>query len=551
MSEHTAKNASAMAVVEMPASKSEEFSVQADPVSNDSASNVSSLVDVPLTFKILSIIMVSAIGFGSSWSSGITGAMKTALKKGLKINNTQYALLDASEDFMKTVLVMVSGVVTDRIGGAKAILYGNVIYSIGSILVATATTVRNYQFMIFGQIVLSLGDIATQIAQYKIFSSWFPPSHGFASTLALELAIGKIGGFVGKSTANIIAKKTGDFSWVFWTAVFMNLFTNVMTIAFFFFTKYCERRFKGMSDPATGEVLTEKNKKFELRKILELPWTFWGVMLFTLFETSNAIVFQANATELAQLRFGTDAITAGWYSSLLQYAGFFVVPCVGIFVDLYGNRLILFVVCGAGVLLSMCLVNWATTTQGTAAAFGIYAVAYSLGPTLIIDSIRTSIWHQSVFGSAYAIKITLNNAQNIIIRILTGVLQDDSPDSNPYTKVTPVYVVLSAGSFLVSIIFLGIFLFAKLNKSSIYVDIARLQWTRKHRIAHGEEIKERCVAVGLGEEKGGGENGEMVEEMGEKRRMRKISMGAFGMLCFWILGSWVAYFWGVATGNND
>ena len=46
--------------------------------------------------------------------------------------------------------------------------------------------------MIVGEVVLSLGDIATQIAQYKIFSSWFPPSHGFASTLGLELGIGKV-----------------------------------------------------------------------------------------------------------------------------------------------------------------------------------------------------------------------------------------------------------------------------------------------------------------------------------------------------------------------
>jgi hypothetical protein len=46
--------------------------------------------------------------------------------------------------------------------------------------------------MVIGEVVLSLGDIATQIAQYKIFSSWFPPSHGFASTLGLELGIGKV-----------------------------------------------------------------------------------------------------------------------------------------------------------------------------------------------------------------------------------------------------------------------------------------------------------------------------------------------------------------------
>lgn len=40
--------------------------------------------------------------------------------------------------------------------------------------------------------VLALGDIATQVAQYKMFSSWFPPSNGFASTLGFELAIGKV-----------------------------------------------------------------------------------------------------------------------------------------------------------------------------------------------------------------------------------------------------------------------------------------------------------------------------------------------------------------------
>jgi hypothetical protein len=93
------------------------------------------LVTVPLSFKLASIVLVSAIGFGSAWSSGITGVMKTAIKKvfhisftrlsyyakeiqGMNINNTQYAILDASEDFMATALVLLTGQVTDRIGGA-------------------------------------------------------------------------------------------------------------------------------------------------------------------------------------------------------------------------------------------------------------------------------------------------------------------------------------------------------------------------------------------------------------------------------------------------
>lgn len=72
------------------------------------------------------------------------------------------------------------------------IVYGNIVYTIGSILVAAATTVRSFNFMIGGRVILAFGDIATQIAQYKMFSSWFAPSNGFASTLGFELAIGKV-----------------------------------------------------------------------------------------------------------------------------------------------------------------------------------------------------------------------------------------------------------------------------------------------------------------------------------------------------------------------
>ncbi|KAL4980450.1 major facilitator superfamily domain-containing protein [Aspergillus desertorum] len=379
----------------------------------------------PLLAKLFAVSLISCVSFGSHWSSGVTGAMKSTIKQQRHVSNTRFSLLEASEDFMATVLLLVSGIVTDRVGGAEMIVYGNIVYTIGSILVAAATTVRSFNFMIGGRVILALGDIATQIAQYKMFSSWFPPSNGFASTLGFELAIGKLGGFVGKSTANIIAKvitlsipaselvltsqNTSDFAWVFWTSVFMNLFTNAATAIFYFFTRYCNKHYTGRQDGATKEVLTEKNRKFEFQKIFHLPWMFWAVMAFSLFQTSTALVFSQNATELAEKRFDVDSITAGWYSSLSQYAGFLLVPCLGVFIDVLGNRASVLCACGLGIFLSMVLVHFANTIAGTAASFVIYAIAVSLGPTSIIDSIRR-IWHQSVFGSAYALKVTMNNA---------------------------------------------------------------------------------------------------------------------------------------------
>jgi hypothetical protein len=78
----------------------------------------------PLYWKFIAVVLISCISFGSSWSSGITGALKSTLKKELDINNKQFSLLEASEDFMVTLLILSSGIVTDRIGGAGAMLYG-------------------------------------------------------------------------------------------------------------------------------------------------------------------------------------------------------------------------------------------------------------------------------------------------------------------------------------------------------------------------------------------------------------------------------------------
>ncbi|CEL01359.1 hypothetical protein ASPCAL00943 [Aspergillus calidoustus] len=479
----------------------------------------------PLLAKLFTVFLISCISFGSHWSTGVTGAMKSTIKKEMNINNTQFSLLEASEDFMATVLMLLSGIITDRVGGAGMMVFGNIIYTIGSILVAAATTVRSFNFMIGGRVILALGDIATQIAQYKMFSSWFAPSNGFASTLGFELAIGKIGGFVGKSTANVIAKNTGNFAWVFWTSVFMNLFTNFTTILFWFFTRYCNAHYTSPRDRATKEELTDKNKRFEWKKMLQLPWTFWCILAFSLFQTSAALVFSQNATELAEQRFEVDAVKAGWYSALSQYAGFFLVPCLGVFIDVLGNRASIISLCGLGTFLAMVLVNFAPSKGGTAASFGVFAIASSLGPTSIIDSIRTSLWHQSVFGSAYALKITMNNAMNIIIRIITGALQDADGDS--YRRVVQVYLFQGAAGLAIGLgIFVGSFFAAELDL---------LQWTRWKRLSQGPEIiqglKERNLVL-------------------NPRRTKRIAITGFACIMALTVGGWVAYIWGAVTGHN-
>jgi hypothetical protein len=47
--------------------------------SQDSPANA--LPSVPLQMKLLSVLLVSCIGFGSQWSGGVSSAMKSTMKK--------------------------------------------------------------------------------------------------------------------------------------------------------------------------------------------------------------------------------------------------------------------------------------------------------------------------------------------------------------------------------------------------------------------------------------------------------------------------------------
>jgi MFS family permease len=314
---------------------------------------------------------------------------------------------------------------------------------------------------------------------------------------------------------------------VYWVAVFMNLFTNLATIAFYKFRQYTDKHYaEGLRDPSTGEVLKENTKKFEIRKVLALPWPFWAILSFSLFETSTAVVFNANATEMAEERFNISAVKAGWYTALTQYLGFFLVPLLGVFIDLFGQRLSVVLYCGTGVFIAMCLAAFGPNVAGTAASLGVYAVSYIAGPTVIIDGIRTSIWYQDTFGAAYAVKILMNNSMNILVRVVTGVIQDRDNDS--YENVVYVYVVLAAGSVVVGILMLA--------GSYWRTDLMRLQWTKKDRLQKGNVINE------LREE---------YEKGSRKEKHRLLGKLMFGSLFVLALGAWVAYFWGVATGNNE
>ena len=113
---------------------------------------------------------------------------------------------------------------------------------------------------------------------------------------------------------------------------------------------------------------------------------------------------------------------------------------------------------------------------------------------------------------------------NIIVRVITGVIQDR--DNNSYDNVTIVYVILAGISVVVS---LGLSVV-----SWVFIDFRQMQWSRKLRIARADVLHERRRRFEEGE-----------------GRSKPVSQACMVATAVFVLGAWCAYFWGVATGNNE
>ena len=125
---------------------------------------------------------------------------------------------------------------------------------------------------------------------------------------------------------------------MYWIAFFVNLFTNVVCGAFYWFIHTSKGKYGLIKDPATGERLRNSAKKLNFKIIFEMPWTLWVIIAYTLFTTGTISVFNTNATELAEQRFKVDAVQAGWYTAILRYGSFAIIPAVAVLTDFYGNR---------------------------------------------------------------------------------------------------------------------------------------------------------------------------------------------------------------------
>ncbi|OBZ74609.1 Major facilitator superfamily domain-containing protein 1 [Grifola frondosa] len=406
---------------------------------------------LPIAWQAAIIVLTCLCTFGNHWSNGLIVALKTTIIAETHINNSQFATLVAVTNLVSTFLCIGLGFYIDKWGGAllSVILAG--FHLSGAMVMSGAATnnLNSYPLLIVGKVLAAIGDGSLDNAQHRIFSTYFAPGKGFAFSIGAIWCIANLAQFTGQSTANVITQNLGSYAWALWISSVIALFSFLCAVAVFLLDRFLRARYE-VTDQTSGRRHTGQTRGgvFSLRAMRRLPLTFWLVVLFAVFENAGVQSFVSISTQFAQQRLKKGAVIGGWVSSfyLLLPAG--LTPFLGIYIDVFGQRIGFLFVSALTFLVSMLLLKFSHSVPTFVAAYVFYALSQAVTPAPQVEIIRNIIPDPQYFATGFAIKKSVVQASIVIITTAAGRLQDLSPTDSldPAVTLWLVYAFLSAAA---------------------------------------------------------------------------------------------------------
>ncbi|CAL1698271.1 unnamed protein product [Somion occarium] len=440
---------------EQQESKSSHVEVQAQSLEYGS-STPSGKQKLPYTWQFVMIILTCLCTFGNHWSNGLIVSLKTTIIRETHINNSQFATLVAITNLVNTFLCIGLGFCIDKWGGTLLSLIMAGFHLSGAMVMSGAATnnLNSYPLLIVGKVLAAIGDGSLDNAQHRIFATYFLPGRGFAFSIGAIWGIANLAQFTGQSTANVIATNLGSYAWALWISSVIALFSFLCALTVFFLDRYLRARYD-ITDQTSGKrhVGAVKGGAFSLKAIRHLPLTFWLVVLFAVFENAGVQSFVSISTQFAQQRLKKGAVIGGWVSSFYLLLPACLTPFLGIYIDVYGQRIGFLFLSGLTFLISMLLLKFSHTVPTFVAAYIFYALSQCVTPAPQVEIIRSIIPDAQYFATGFAIKKSVVQASIVIITTAAGKLQDDSPTDSldPAVTLWLVYAFLSvavSGSLL-------------------------------------------------------------------------------------------------------
>lgn len=369
------------------------------------------LLPPPASIRWTVLVLISLAMFGNYYAYDAVGPLADLLQQLLGFSDTQIGTLNAIYSFPNILMVLIGGIIVDRLGARFAVLLFAVICLVGAIVTACSPS---FVVMAIGRLIFGLGAESLIVAVTVAIGQWFVGRQlGFA--FGINLSIARAGSYLADLSPTV-AKPLYDQGWQppLWLAAGFCLVSVVAAIFYFWLERRADQRYQ-LTAPAPSD-------KFVPSDVWRFDLSFWYVI--GLCVTFYSVIFPFRSTfaiKYFQHAHGLSLQDAGQINGFVFLAAIFATPAFGWLVDRTGHRALF--MAGGTLLLFLTFPILAYTGWNLWVSTILIGIAFSLVPAVMWPAVPYLVEARRL-GTAYGLMTMLQNIGMMTVNLAAGQLND-------------------------------------------------------------------------------------------------------------------------------
>ena len=385
-------------------------------------------------FRWLVLVFISLGMFGNYYVYDCISPMADILKEQLRFSDANIGMLQAIYSIPNIFMVLLGGLLIDRIGSRKAMLLFGALCFVGAAITASSHALP---LMAAGRLVFGLGAESMIVSTNTGIARWFKGKE-LSFAFGVNLTIARLGSFAALNSPSWA--KAAFVSWKIPLLISVGFATFCVLgpVVYYALEARAEKRFALGREGSTDKVVW--------KDVFNFSASYWFIVALCITFYSGIFPFQTFAVKFFMEAHGASREFGGFLSSLLTLFAMIGTPLFGLFADRIGKRALLMMF--GSLLLIPVYLMMAYTHVSLYVPMAMMGIAFSLIPAVMWPSVAYVVPEQKL-GTAYGLMTLIQNVGLAGFNLLIGWANDvtNASATNPTGYRLGMWLFSSLGFF--------------------------------------------------------------------------------------------------------
>ena len=365
----------------------------------------------PAYYRWSVLVVISLAMFGNYYVYDAVSPIADLLKSQLGFSDKNIGMLNAIYSFPNIIMVLIGGIIIDRIGVKRATMMFGVLCFVGAVITALSGKLA---IMATGRLIFGLGAESLIVSVTTALARWFKGKE-LSFAFGVNLTIARLGSYLALRSPSWAKAAFADWQLPLLITIAFGTLCIIGPIIYWAMENQASRRY---SMGKAGET-----DKVTFSNLFGLGKSYWYVVLLCVTFYSAIFPFQTFAIKFFQEAHGATREYGGDLSAMITLFAMVFTPIFGYMVDRIGKRS-LFMMFGSLLLVPVYLMM-VYVDVSLRVPMAMMGIAFSLVPAVMWPSVAYIV-EENKLGTAFGLMTMVQNIGLFGFNLMIGWANDYS-----------------------------------------------------------------------------------------------------------------------------